>query len=153
MNELSFSWPNISYELSERSHWGVYMYKIVFDLNVFIVQSGNMNFMGRTTIKKFDPTKVVLPMKFMFLGCIIVIWKSDTLLHINTLQWRGRKWLNLECPKNATGAAQRSGRGCFNADVQAKAGKATVWQFVMQQTFEREKEKHGRILCLTVYFV
>ena len=56
------------------------MYKIVFDLNVFIVQSGNMNFMGRTTIKKFDPTKVALPMKFMFLGSTIVILRSETLL-------------------------------------------------------------------------
>ena len=35
-------------------------------------------------IEKFDLTIVVLPMKFISLGCIMVMIKSEILLYINT---------------------------------------------------------------------
>ena len=37
---------------------------------------------AKRTIKKFDPVKLVLPLKFMFLGCV----RSETLLYISTPQ-------------------------------------------------------------------
>ena len=39
---------------------------------------------AKQMIKKFDQTKVVLPMKFMSLDCTMVTLGSETLLYINT---------------------------------------------------------------------
>ena len=36
--------------------------------------------------KKFDQAKVVLPLKFMSLGCIMVTLRSETLLFVSTPQ-------------------------------------------------------------------
>ena len=41
---------------------------------------------AKRTIKKFNQMKVILPMKFMSLGCIMVIIWSETLLYVNTPQ-------------------------------------------------------------------
>ena len=39
---------------------------------------------AKRTIQKFDQTKVVLPIKFMSLDCIIVTLRSETLLYLST---------------------------------------------------------------------
>ena len=39
---------------------------------------------AKRTIKKFDPVKVVLPLKFMSLGCTMVTIRSETLLYMST---------------------------------------------------------------------
>ena len=45
---------------------------------------GKLLMRAEKTIKKFDQVKVVLPMKFIPLGCIMVTLRSETLLYINT---------------------------------------------------------------------
>ena len=42
---------------------------------------------AKRTIHKFDPIKVVLPLKFKSLGCTMVTLRSETLLYIRTPQW------------------------------------------------------------------
>ena len=42
---------------------------------------------AKRTIKKFDQVKVVMPLKFMSLGCTMVTLRSETLLYMSTPQW------------------------------------------------------------------
>ena len=73
---------------------------------------------AKQTRKKFNQLKVILPMKFMFLGCTMVTLRSETLLCINTSYWHtqnpqsnsfsrgegGKRWENpvLETRKSPT---------------------------------------------------
>ena len=41
---------------------------------------------AKPTMKKFDPIKVVLPLKFMSLGCTMVTIGSETLWYMSTPQ-------------------------------------------------------------------
>ena len=41
---------------------------------------------AKRTIKKFDPVKVVLPLKFMSFGCTMVTIRSKTLLYMSKPQ-------------------------------------------------------------------
>ena len=49
---------------------------------------------AKRTEKKFDPVKVVLPLKFMSLGCPMVTLKSETLLYMSTPQRHGSREKN-----------------------------------------------------------
>ena len=68
------------------------IYKSVSDLNLAIMhlrhikEKGKFLMRAKQTIKKFDPVKLIQPLKLMSLGYTIVTFRSETLLYMSTPQ-------------------------------------------------------------------
>ena len=77
---------------------------------------------AKQTMKKFDPIKIVLPLKFMSLGCTMVTLGSETLFFMSTPQ----PGCDLENLVGGRGEKENDGISCGNR-LFVGADTRTMW--------------------------